>query len=246
MNFYVRQTDALGDFLNCMPVLAGLHNKFGKFNLIVKHQTKKFKGFKEFLMYQGLFESVYFDNEFHDEVIPLDNWGTEREYKRNPNRPIETCKYENFLKDIYKIDFEVDDKFILKYPECDIKIKDTYYVGDRWDHFSTDNRRKSNILRHLKDFEFIDYNNDILTNCYIIKNSPKTFITNFTGIAVMADLLDKELYCVWKPEDWNPEWRVGDTITWDNGKTIEQIFEKHFYLDRKGILVRADKLEELL
>ena len=246
MNFYVRQTDALGDFLNCMPVLAGLHNKFGKYNLIVKHQTEKFKGFKDFLMYQDLFYNVYFDNEFKGEVLPLDNWGTEREYKREPNRPIETCKYENFLKDVYKLDFEVDDKFVLKYPKCDVEIKDTYYVGDRWDHFSTDNRRKTNILSHLKNFEFIDFNNDLLTNCYIIKESKKPFITNFTGVGMMADLLDKELFCVWKPEDWNPEWIVGDGITWDNGKNIEQVFEKHFYLDRKAKLVHAKDLEKYL
>jgi hypothetical protein len=246
MNFYVRQTDALGDFLNCVPVLAGLHNKFGKFNLIVKHQTAKFKGFKEFLMYQDLFHNVYFDNEFQGEVIYMDNWGSEGEYKRNPNRPIETCKYENFLKDIHKLDFEVDDKFILKYPKCDVEIKDTYYVGDRWDHFSTDNRRKTNILSHLKDFEFIDFNNDLLTNCYIIKESKKPFITNFTGVGMMADLLDKELFCVWKPEDWNPEWIVGDGITWDNGKNINQVFEKHFYLDRKAKLVHASELEKYL
>jgi hypothetical protein len=229
-----------------MPVLAGLHNKFGKYNLIVKHQTAKFKGFKEFLMYQDLFYNVYFDNEFQGEVLYMDNWGTEREYKRNPNRPIETCKYENFLKDVYKLEFEVDDKFILKYPKCDVEIKDTYYVGDRWDHFSTDNRRKTNILSHLKDFEFIDFNNDLLTNCYIIKESKKPFITNFTGVGMMADLLDKELFCVWKPEDWNPEWIVGDGITWDNGKNIEQVFEKHFYLDRKAKLVHAKDLEKYL
>ena len=248
MIFYVRQTDALGDFLNCIPVLAGLNKKFGKFTLIVKHQTKKFKGFKEFLQYQDLFDAVYYDDELTEvkDVICMDNWGTEREYKTNTHRPLETCKYENFLKEVYKLEFEVDDSYEIKYPKCDIELKDTYYVGDRWDHFSTDTRRASNILSYLKDFQFIDYNNDILTNCYIIKESPKTFITNFTGIAVLADLLNKELYCVWKPEDWSPKWRVGDTVTWDNGKTIEQVYEKHFYTNRKGKLVRADKLKELL
>jgi hypothetical protein len=134
----------------------------------------------------------------------------------------------------------------LKYPKCDVEVKDTHYVGDRWDHFSTDTRRKTNILSHLKDFEFIDFNNDLLTNCYIIKESKKPFITNFTGVGMMADLLDKELFCVWKPEDWNPEWIVGDGITWDNGKNIEQVFEKHFYLDRKAKLVHAKDLEKYL
>ena len=85
-----------------------------------------------------------------------------------------------------------------------------------------------------------------MTNCYIIKESKKPFITNFTGVGMMADLLNKELFCVWKPEDWNPEWIVGDDITWDNGKNINQVFEKHFYLDRKAKLVHAKDLEKYL
>jgi hypothetical protein len=83
-------------------------------------------------------------------------------------------------------------------------------------------------------------------NAYIIKNLKKPFITNFTGVGIMSDLLNKESYCVWKAEDWNPEFRVGDDISWDNGKNIKQIFEKHFYQNRKGRLVHANGLEGLM
>jgi len=54
------------------------------------------------------------------------------------------------------------------------------------------------------------------------------------------------LYCVWKAEDWKEEHRVGDDVSWDGGKNINQVFEKHFYLNRKAKLVHAKDLEKYL
>ena len=86
----------------------------------------------------------------------------------------------------------------------------------------------------------------MLENAYILKHLKKPFITNFTGIGMLADLCDVPLYCVWKAEDWKTEHRVGNDVSWDNGKNINQVFEKHFYLNRKGKLVHASELESLL
>ena len=86
----------------------------------------------------------------------------------------------------------------------------------------------------------------MLTNCYIIKNSQKPFISNFNGVGIMADLLNKETLVVWKAEDWKPEYRVGDDVSWDNGKNIDKVFEKHFYLNRKARLVHASELGKVL
>lgn len=247
MKVYLHSTANLGDFVQALPVLSGFVKKYGKVEFVIKKEMRKFKGIKEFLMYQDLFNNVYFDDEvmmYNSHVIVLSSWT--REDKSDPNRPIETCRYENWLKDNYKAEFDVDDDFEIKFPGCNIEVKDTYYVGDRWAHPDMDDRRESNILSHLDNYEFIDYDNDILTNCYIIKNSKKPFITNFTGIGMIADLLNKESYVVWKAEDWKPEYRRGDDISWDNGKDINKIFEKHFYLNRKCKLVHANDLIEIL
>lgn len=249
MKVYLNCTANLGDFVQSLPVLSGLAKKFGKTDFIIRHEMRKFKGIIEFLMYQDIFNSVSFDDEvfLYGEILILSSWT--REDKNDPNRPIETCRYENWLKDHYRIEFDVDDEFEIKFPDCDIEVKDTYYIGDRWAHIDIDARRETKVLSHLKqlgDFEFLDYNNDLLTNCYIIKNSTKPFITNFTGIGMIADLLNKESYIVWKAEDWKPEFRVGDDISWDNGKNIDKIFEKHFYLNRKCKLIHANKLNEIL
>jgi hypothetical protein len=247
MKLYLVGTANLGDFLNGMPVLSGLSKQFGKYDLIIKSPMRKFNGIKEFLMYQNLFSSVEFDDEvfMYGDVIQLSSWPI-REDKKDPNRPIETCRYENWMNDKYGIDFQVDDDFIVKTPEFDIEIKDTYYVGDRWAVGDIDARRETHILSHLTQYEFIDFNRPMLENAYIIKNLKKPFITNLTGVGMLADLCNVPLYCVWKAEDWKPEWRVGDDVLWDENKNIDKVFEKHFYLDRKGKLVHAKDLESLL
>jgi hypothetical protein len=250
MKAYVSGTSNLGDFLNGYPVYSGLAKSAGgTMSLIIKKEMRKFKGLKEFLMYQGIFDEVNFDDEvfMYGDIMQLSSWPI-REDKSDPNRPIETCRYENWVRDRYpSIQFEVDDNVCLKAPDLDIEIKDTYYVGDRWGVGDIDDRREVNILAHLDKYEFIDYNNDMLTNTYIIKNLKKPFITNLTGVGMLADLCNVPLYCVWKPEDWKPEWRVGDNdVSWDNGKNIDKVFEKHFYLNRKGKLVHAKDLEALL
>jgi hypothetical protein len=247
MKLYLIGTANLGDFLNGMPVMSGLSKKFGKYDLIIKSPMKKFNGIKEFLMYQDIFSSVEFDDDvfIYGDLIQLSSWPI-REDKNNPDRPIETCRYENWMNDKYGIDFQVDDDFIVKTPEYDITIKDTYYVGDRWSVGDIDARRETHILSHLTQYEFIDFNKPMLENAYIIKNLKKPFITNLTGVGMLADLCNVPLYCVWKAEDWKPEWRVGDDVLWDQNKNIDKVFEKHFYLNRKGKLVHAKDLEAIL
>jgi len=243
MKAYLQTTPNLGDFLNGMPVMSGLVKSLNEpMDLLIRHEMRKFVGIKEFLMYQGIFNSVNFDDEVvlynNPRLIILSSWY--REDKNNPNRPTETCRYENFVKDHYKIDFEVDDGFILQCPDIEYEFKDTLYVGDRWSVGDIDARRECHILESYKKygFEFIDYSKTLLENCYIVKNCPGPFISNFTGVGIMADLLNIDNWIVWKAEDWKPEFRAGeDDISWDNGKNIEQIFEKHMYLDRKSKLV---------
>jgi hypothetical protein len=144
------------------------------------------------------------------------------------------------------MEFDVDDGFIVKTPEFDIEIKDDYYVGDRWDVGNIDDRRETHILSHLDKYEFINYNKTMLENAYIIKNLKKPFITNFTGVGMLADMCNVPLYCVWKAEDWKPEFRRGEDVSWDDGKNINKVFEKHFYLNRQAKLVHAKNLETLL
>lgn len=247
MRINVIGTANLGDFLNGLPVMSGISKTYGKFDLIIKGDMKKFNGLKEFLMFQDLFTSVEFEDDIFvaGEMYMMSSWPA-REDKNDPNRPIETCRYENFMKDGYKMEFEVDDKFVVLTPEYDIEIKDKYYVGDRWDVGNIDTRRETHVLANMADCEYIDFNRPMLENAYIIKNLKKPFITNFTGVGMLADLCNVPLYCVWKAEDWKPEYRVGNDVMWDNGKNINQVFEKHFYLDRKAKLVHANDLKDYL
>ena len=246
MRIYLNGTSNLGDFLNGLPVMSGISKTYGKYDLIIKHEMKKFKGLKDFLMYQDIFNSVEFDEDlFFSGAINMSSWPM-REDKNDPNRPIETCRYENFMKDNHRMEFQVDDEFTVKTPEYDIIVKNAYYVGDRWAVGNIDARRETHVLSYLKDCEFIDFDRPMLENAYIIKNLNKPFITNFTGVGMLADLCNIPLYCVWKAEDWKPEFRVGDDVSWDDGKDSKKVFEKHFYLNRKAKLVHAKDLESLL
>ena len=244
MKIYLNCTANLGDFVQSLPVLSGVAQKYGKIDFLIRDDMKKFKGIKDFLMYQDIFNSVeYFSDVFvYGNIMILSSWT--REDKGNPNRPIETCRYENWLKDNYNLDFQVDDNFIIKYPQFDIEVDQTKsYCGDRWNGPDIDDRRECNVLSYLNNVNFLDYNDCLLKNCYIIGESKLPFITNFTGIGMISDLMNKETLVVWKAEDWKPEFRNGNDVSWDNGKNINKVFEKHFYLNRKARLVHANDLQ---
>lgn len=232
MKIYLNCTSNLGDFINSMPVLSGVAKSYGKFDFIIKHEMKRFKGIKEFLMYQDIFTSVEFDDDiFFSGVLVLSSWT--REDKEDADRPIETCRYENWLKDNYKLDFKVDDNFVLKVEELNLPVDHSKpYCGDRWDGPNIDGRRGSWMLAHLDGMNSLDYNNDLMTNAYYIKHNKFPFVSTFTGIAGIADLLCKEQIVLWGE----------DIRNWDN-KPIQYSFEKHFYGTRNSKLMYLGDFE---
>jgi hypothetical protein len=239
MIVHLTSTANLGDFMNSMPVLSGLSKHINeKLDFIIRPDMRKFKGIKEFLQFQDIFKSVNFSDEvfLYGNIINLSSW---TRFDRGVSyRPFETCRYENWLIDNYNIKFEVDDDFVLKVPELNIDVGDKYYCGDRWNGPDIDitNGRKTNTLCNLKGVKFLDYNLDVTTNAYLIKKSVKPFISNFTGISVIADLLNKDSVILW----------TDDMENFDN-KPITFSFEKHFYGNRKCKLMYYEdfKLEDL-
>ena len=237
MKLYVNCTANLGDFMNAYPVLSGLSKK-EPLNLVIKKEMRKFKGFREFLMFQDIFQSVAFDDEeFLYHPMILSSWT--RMDRNSSIRPTETCRYENWIRDNYKIDFEVDD-------DCEIKIddvliedfQDKIIVGDRWTHETIDNRRNTKVVElgakpDPKKVVYLDYTKDLMYNCNIIKYNPNPFITTFTGIGIIADLMNKETIVCWDE----------DMRMWD-GHPVEFDFERHYYGNRKSKLVYVKDLEK--
>jgi hypothetical protein len=134
------------------------------------------------------------------------------------------------------IKFEVNDNFKIKVKDLGFTVEDTYYGGDRWSGPNIDARRASWTLAHIDGVTFLDYNKSMMENAYIISKSTKPFISTFTGISVLADLLGKEQYVLWGE----------DIRNWDN-KPIEYSFDKHYYRDRGAKLMYLGdfKLESL-
>jgi hypothetical protein len=245
-NFFATSTINLGDFLNVLPVLSGLHKQLGKYDLIIQDGMSKFNGIKEFLMYQDLFDNVFFASEFNFEegVIELSCFASED--RIDDVTPIETCRYVNFLNERHNYKVVPDADFIIKYPDYDIEISDTYYVGDRWSHREIDSRRNSNLFNDLENVIRLDYSKPILENCYIIANLKKPLITTFTGVSCLADLLNKDCYVVWDKSFFNPEYSVGETVVWANGKDMQGCFEQHFYLNRNAKLLHYNELINII
>jgi hypothetical protein len=239
MKIYLSCTSNLGDFLNALPVLSGIYKEWGdkeQIHFLMRPEMRKFKGIKEFLMYQDIFHKVDFlDDIFvYGDIIELSSWT--REDKSNPNRPIETCRYENWLKDRYdRLTFEVDDNFILKVnPFEKLSVSRRPYIGDRWAK-GVDERRPSWVLSHLKeqgDVMYLNYENTLMENAFCIFSSDRPFISTFTGASTIADLMNKKQIVLW-----------GDDIrNWDN-KPIEYSFEKHFYKNRNSKLMYVGDFE---
>jgi hypothetical protein len=239
MIIFLNCTANLGDFMNAMPVLSGISKSNGKFKLIIRDEMVKFNGIKEFLMYQDLFSEVSFQNEafIYGNIIGLSSWT--REDRTAPHRPIETCRYETYLRDNSpNLQFEVDDDFEIKVESMGVPdLTDKTIIGDRWNHQTIDTRRNTNVVEHgvnpdpSKVF-YLDYSKSIMFNLNLIKYNDNPFITTFTGIGIIADLMNKETIVCWDE----------DMRMWD-GHPVEYDFKRHYYGNRKSKLINVKELE---
>lgn len=226
-------TANLGDFANALPVISGLSLADGgrPVNLIIRGEMRKFNGIKELLLQQPCINNVEFDDEvFVNGALNLSSWT--RMDQDNKNRPVETCRYENWVRDNYKLDFKVDDSFELQITDTPFEdFTGKYIIGDRWNHHTIDTRRKTNVVRDgvnpdSDKVEYLDYNKSLMHNLNLIKYSKKPFITTFTGIGILADLMNKEMVVCWDE----------DMRMWD-GHPVEYDFIRHYYGNRKSKLV---------
>jgi hypothetical protein len=223
-------TANLGDFANALPVISGIAKYTEPVDLIIRGEMRKFNGIKELLLYQPCIKSVQFDDEiFVQGALNLSSWT--RMDQEDENRPVETCRYENWVNDNYRMLFEVDDKFELQVQDDPMEFTDLYIIGDRWNHPTIDNRRKTQVVKDgvnpdESKVHYLDYSKPIMENLNLIRYSYKPFITTFTGVGILADLMNKETIVCWDE----------DMRMWD-GHPVEFDFKRHYYGDRKSKLV---------
>lgn len=225
----------LGDFANCLPALSGFYKLTGhKMSFSICDRLQRFVGLKELLLAQEMFSDVKFMHEesLPDRYIVIDDQDQEENLGHIPTA---TFKYANSIRKGYGIQFDIDDEFELNIPKLDIDyMTDKVLVGDRWssnDAPDVDTRRysymikDSGILNH-KDTFYLDYTKDLLYNCSLIKYNPNPFVTTFTGIGILADMMRKDQYIVW-----------GDDLHNWNNKPIEYSFKMHYFMNRNSKLV---------
>ena len=236
MLIQINCTANLGDFSNALPVISGL-SLYDKrpVDLIIRGEMRKFVGIKELLLEQPCINSVEFDDEvFSNGAINLSSW-TRMDQDDN-DRPVETCRYENWIRDNYGIDFKVDDDFELMIKDEPMEFTDLYVIGDRWNHPTIDTRRKTQVIKDGANPDpskvyYLDYSRPIMENLNYIRYSYKPFITTFTGVGILADLMNKETIVCWDE----------DMRMWD-GHPVEYDFIRHYYGNRKSKLVHVKDL----
>lgn len=227
INLYAGQGTAnMGDFLNCLPVLSGIYNSYGKIDLIIQNDMKKFNGFRDLLCYQEMFNSVKFESEITNPVkcIPFNSWVDD--FSFDGVNPIETSRYEKAFKLFANLNFNVDSDFILQIPNLNVGYRDII-VGDRCVQTTSDKRRSCDVIKSsgkFSDVGYLDFSNSCIYNANIIKNCTK-FITTFTGVAVLADLMNVpfDVYYTADFDGWSDQ-------------SIEFTYKKHFYLNRNSTL----------
>lgn len=222
----------LGDFSHCLPMLSGFVKKYGQVSFAICPRLKRFKGIKEMLMYQGLFNNVWFYGEepLLQPYMVIDDTGSD---EGNTGESLVSRRFYNFTKQ-YNLDFEFDYDFTLQTPNIISCFESAYVVGDRWspsDAPDVDDRRKSNLIKSsgmVDDLEtyYLDYEDGLLYNLSIIKQNPNPFITTFTGIGILADLMKKDTYILWDE----------DMRFW-NGGTVEDDYRLHYWTNRNSKLV---------
>ena len=236
MQIQINCTANLGDFGNALPVISGISKYTNEpVDLIIRNEMRKFVGIKELLLYQPCIKSVEFDDEvFVQGAINLSSWT--RMDQEDKDRPIETCRYENWVNDNYRMLFEVDDNFELVIKDEPVDVTDKYVIGDRWTHPTIDTRRKTQVVKDGANpdpdkVEYLDYTKSLMYNLNVIKKSDKPFVTTFTGIGILADLMNKETIVCWDE----------DMRMWD-GHPVEYDFIRHYYGNRKSKLVYVKDL----
>jgi hypothetical protein len=242
MKIKIDCTANLGDFCNALPVISGISKyKSEKIHLVIRPEMRKFNGIKEFLKYQPMIEEVDFSDDLitFGDIMTISSWT--RMDQENENRPIETCRYENWVNDNYRMLFEVDDDFEIKvFPMFTDDVSDKTIIGDRWSSKqdpSIDARRNTNVIENGVNLDsskvfYLDYSKPIMYNLNIIKNNPKPFITTFTGIGIISDLMNKETIVGWDE----------DMRNWD-GHPVEFDFKRHYYGNRKSKLVHVKDIK---
>ena len=234
-------TANLGDFCNALPVISGISKYVNqKIHLIIRPEMRKFNGIKEFLKYQPMIEEVDYSDDLltFGDIMTISSWT--RMDQENPNRPVETCRYENWVNDNYRMLLEVDDNFEIQVePMLVDYVRDKTIIGDRWSAKqdpSIDTRRFTNVVESGANpdpskVHYLDYSKPIMYNLNLIKYNPNPFITTFTGIGIIADLMYKETIVCWDE----------DMRTWD-GHPVEFDFIRHYYGNRNSKLVYVKDL----
>jgi len=223
----------LGDFSHCLPALSGLYKKTGeKMSFGIGDQLQIFKGIKDLLLYQDMFDDVFFMHE----KPSCEKWIIADDHGKDPDIIVSaraSHRYTSYFNDKYDLDVEIDNDFDLYVPQFEEMdyLDDKIILGDRWSPSECPNldiRRQHGVLKNSgkfdgEQFHYLDYSDNLVYNCSLIKYNSNPFYTTFTGIGILSDLMHKETHVMWDD----------DMKIWD-GKPIDFDFDLHYSKNRSS------------
>lgn len=227
----------LGDFFNILPVVGGVYKMNNKepIDFVIPVEfNEKFPSLREFLLHQPMFKSVSFSNETQYQGLLIHGYRLKFDKPYPMAIPGETYRAKRNVETDYRIEIKVDEDFELIVPDLNLDFDTTKnLVGERSQH-SRRHQRKEYFLKpsgYFDDCLFLDYNDSMTVNAWKIKNCQGVFISTFTGISVMADLMKKRHVVAWDQES------VDDCLLDGTSWTVEKMYDRHYFRDRKGQLL---------
>jgi hypothetical protein len=199
--------------------------------------NEKFPTLREFLEHQPMFNSVAFSNERDYQGIQIHAFRRKIEKPYDMSMPGETYRAQQNAELDNNIGIIVDNNFEFVVPELNLDwdiSKDL--VGER-SHHSRRHQRKEYFLGpsgHFNNCLFLDYKDSILINAWKVKKCQGVFISTFTGISIMADLMKKNHVVAWDQES------VDDCLLDGQNCTVEKMFNRHYYEDRNAQLIALE------
>ncbi len=240
--YYHNRLSNVGDFVYCLFVFEYLNRKHSlTFDLRIPNNfERRIPGFCDLFRYQPYINSCdYVKNEKNISDF------TEFDLSNNAYDTFYAQYFVNYFCETLGVECDYNKDFELHIPNLTNQEDLDFYsnkiiVGDRMSN-ALDRRRSHHLLRRSCRFEGSDYfyvneTFPFLVNCAIIKASKHPFHSTWTGISIIANMMNKELILYY--DDQIEQWPKNTVVKGVHSSTdkvynYNDMFHRHYLTERQ-------------
>ena len=231
----------LGDFFNILPVISKIYKTWHEpIDFVMPRVFKeKFITLREFLEYQPMFNSVAFDDEKPYHGLQIHGYRRIIDPPEYVGYPDATWRAVVSIGIDHFIHIDPDNEFTLLSPEFEDEIDHSKpLIGERSNHSPEASFRDVFYIKRSGKFDscnFLDYNDSISYNAWRIRRCTNIFISTFTGVSVMADLLRARHLVLADPSVYKqfPKFTAA----------CQGMLDRHYYRDRGSRIIDIEDFE---